>query len=92
MSRSFRAASRAPPTTRKACRRRSGVRHYQTTDDGQRLPAILMFHPDYEFVDTHGNPIAVPPDRVVPPQLVPPGLDATHILEPPDQHRAASVP
>jgi len=68
------------------------VRHYQTTDDGQRLPAILMFHPDYEFVDTHGNPIAVPPDRVVPPQLVPPGLDATHILEPPDQHRAASVP
>ena len=68
------------------------VRHYQTTDDGQRLPAILMFHPDYEFVDAHGNPIAVPPDRVVPPQLVPPGLDSTRILEPPDEHRAASVP
>ncbi len=68
------------------------VRHYQTTDDGQRLPAILMFHPDYEFVDPHGNPIAVPPDRVVPPQLVPPGLDATRILEPPDEHRAAGVP
>jgi len=28
----------------------------------------------------------------LPPQLVPPGLDATHILEPPDEHRAASVP
>ncbi len=67
------------------------VRHYQTTDDGQQLPPILMFHPDYEFVDAHGNPIAVPPDRIVPPQLAPPGLDSTRILEPPDERRATGV-
>ena len=30
------------------------VRHYQTTDDGEQLPAILMFHPDYQFVDENG--------------------------------------
>ena len=31
------------------------VRHYQSTDDGEQLPAILMFHPDYEFVDEQGQ-------------------------------------
>ena len=50
------------------------VRHYQTTDDGQPLPPILMFHPDYTFTDEQGNPVAIPPDRVVPPELVPPGM------------------
>ena len=50
------------------------VRHFQTTDDGQPLPPILMFHPDYTFTDELGNPVAVPPDRVVPPELVPPGF------------------
>ena len=50
------------------------VRHYQTTDDGQPLPPILMFHPDYTFTDEQGNPVAIPPDRVVPPELVPPGI------------------
>ena len=50
------------------------VRHYQTTDDGEPLPPILMFHPDYTFTDEQGNPIAIPPDRIVPPELVPPGL------------------
>lgn len=50
------------------------VRHHQSTDDGQALPPILMFHPDYEFTDEHGNPVAVPEDRVVPPELVPPGF------------------
>jgi hypothetical protein len=50
------------------------VRHFQTTDDGEPLPPILMFHPDYEFVDEQGMPIAIPPDRVVPPELVPPGF------------------
>jgi hypothetical protein len=33
-----------------------------------------MFHPDYTFVDENGNQVAVPPDRVVPPELVPPGI------------------
>jgi hypothetical protein len=50
------------------------VRHHQTTDDGEALPPILMFHPDYTFTDEHGNPIDVPADRVVPPELVPPGF------------------
>jgi hypothetical protein len=50
------------------------VRHYQSTDDGKALPPILMFHPDYEFTDEQGNPVAVPPDRVVPPELAPPGF------------------
>lgn len=50
------------------------VRHYQTTDDGKPLPAILMFHPDYAPVDAHGEKIALPADRVVPPEMAPPGL------------------
>jgi hypothetical protein len=50
------------------------VRHYQTTDDGEQLPAILMFHPDFEFVDEHGKTIDIPKDRVVPPDLAPPGM------------------
>jgi hypothetical protein len=49
------------------------IRHYQTTDEGEALPPILMLHPDYELVDEHGNPITVQ-DGVVPPELVPPGL------------------
>src|SRR5262249_27335916 len=59
------------------------LRHYQTTDDGQRLPPILMFHPDYDFVDGDGRPVAVPPDRVVPPELVPPGfpVEMLHVPE-----------
>jgi hypothetical protein len=50
------------------------VRHYQTTDDGKQLPPILMFHPDFHPVDDRGQPIAVPADRVVPPEMAPPGL------------------
>jgi hypothetical protein len=50
------------------------VRHYQVTDDGKPLAAILMFHPDYEFVDAQGVAIEIPADRVVPPDMAPPGL------------------
>jgi hypothetical protein len=50
------------------------VRHYQATDDGQRLPAILMFHPDYDWVDADGNPLDVPADHIVPAELAPAGL------------------
>ena len=50
------------------------VRHYQTTDDGRRLPPILMFHPDYEGVDAAGNPVSLPADRIVPPEMAPPGM------------------
>ncbi|MBI4518049.1 MAG: hypothetical protein HY699_19775 [Deltaproteobacteria bacterium] len=59
------------------------VRHYQATDDGKRLPAILMFHPDYKPVDEHGEPLAIPDDRVVPPEMAPPGL-AVQMLEVPE--------
>jgi len=33
-----------------------------------------MFHPDYEFVDDRGVPVAIPADHVVPPEMAPPGL------------------
>jgi hypothetical protein len=59
------------------------VRHYQTTDDGKQLPAILMFHPDYQPVDEHGAAIPLPENRVVPPELAPPGL-AHRMLDVPD--------
>jgi hypothetical protein len=50
------------------------VRYYQTTDDGQRLEAILMFSPDYDFVDANGNTIELPANGIVPPEMAPPGL------------------
>lgn len=50
------------------------VRHFQANEDGELLPAILLFHPDYEWVDDAGEPIPLPPDRVVPPELAPPGM------------------
>jgi hypothetical protein len=58
------------------------VRHYQTTDEGEMLPPILLFHPDYAFFDEAGNRVDVPEDRVVPPELVPPDIPI-EILEPP---------
>jgi len=61
------------------------VRHYQTTDDGQDVEPILMFSPDYDFVDENGNPIPIPADRVVPPELAPPGLPVREIEIPPDR-------
>jgi hypothetical protein len=59
------------------------VRHHQVTDDGQPLPAILMFHPDYDWVDEGGAPVAIPPDRIVPREMAPPGLPI-RMLELPD--------
>ena len=58
------------------------VRHHQVTDDGQPIEAILMFSPDHEFHDAQGNPIPVPPDRVVPPRYAPPGLPIRMIVPP----------
>ena len=57
------------------------VRHYQTTDDGKQLPAILMFHPDYQFVNAHGEPVEIPADRIVPPDMAPEGMHI-EMLEP----------
>lgn len=50
------------------------VRHYQSTDNGERVAAILMFHPDYAPTDASGQPIPLPENRVVPAELAPPGL------------------
>jgi hypothetical protein len=59
------------------------VRHYQATDDGQRIEPILMFSPDFVFHDADGRPIAIPENRVVPPELAPPGLAIRPIAIPP---------
>ncbi len=50
------------------------VRHFQSTDDGQPIEAILMFSPDFQFFDASGRPLQIPENRVVPPELAPPGL------------------
>ncbi|GMU07707.1 hypothetical protein [Corallococcus caeni] len=50
------------------------MRHYQTTDNGQPLAAILMFHPDFTPKDANGQPIPIPENRVVPEELAPPGM------------------
>ncbi|MFO1328121.1 MAG: hypothetical protein U1F56_12250 [Rubrivivax sp.] len=58
------------------------VRHHQATDDGQRIEAILMFAPDAQLVDANGRPVALPANRVVPPELAPPGLPIRSIVLP----------
>ncbi|MEO8001211.1 MAG: hypothetical protein ABI644_05000 [Arenimonas sp.] len=50
------------------------VRHFQATDDGQRIEPILMFSPDFDFFDSAGQQIAIPDNRVVPGNMAPPGL------------------
>jgi len=59
------------------------VRHYQTTDDGTQLPPILMFHPDFQPVDERGQPIPLPADRVVPPDMAPTGIPHDVLQVPP---------
>lgn len=58
------------------------VRHHQVTDDGQTIEAILMFAPDFQPVDANNQPVAMPKDRVVPPELAPPGLPQRRISIP----------
>lgn len=58
------------------------VRHHQTTDDGQPIEPILMYAPDHQFLDAAGRPMAIPKDRVVPPELAPPGLPSRRIVVP----------
>lgn len=50
------------------------VRHHQVTDDGEPIEPILMFSPDFEFRDDAGQLVEIPADRVVPPELAPPGM------------------
>lgn len=58
------------------------VRHYQATDDGQRIEPILMFAPDHRLVDAAGRPVPLPADRVVPPSMAPQGLPLRDIVIP----------
>ena len=59
------------------------VRHHQVTDDGQNIEPILMFAPDFQLYDASNRPIEMPKDRVVPPELAPPGLPLRRIVIPP---------
>lgn len=59
------------------------VRHYQVTDEGEPLEAILMYSPDLAVVEVDGRPMPVPEDRLVPPELAPPGLPIREITIPP---------
>lgn len=61
------------------------LRHYQSNDDGELLPAILLFHPDYQWVDEAGEVVELPADGVVPADMAPPGL-AIEMLEMPEKH------
>ena len=66
------------------------VRHYQATDDGERVPAILMFHPDFKLVDENGRPVPLPADRIVPPEMAPPGMPIQMLEVPDDPDRPAA--
>ncbi|WP_338872347.1 hypothetical protein [Myxococcus stipitatus] len=67
------------------------VRHYQSTDEGERVEAILMFHPDHKPVDANGQPIPLPENRVVPAELAPPGLPL-RMLELPKSDESKDAP
>lgn len=58
------------------------VRHHQSTDDGQTVEAILMFAPDVQLFNAAHEPIAIPKNRVVPPELAPPGMPIRRIVIP----------
>ena len=68
------------------------VRHYQATDDGQRIEPILMFAPDHQIFDAANRPIELPTDRVVPPELAPPGFPIRRIVIPAPIEQGKSGP
>jgi len=68
------------------------VRHYQATDDGQRVPAILMFSPDFDWVDADGKRVELPADRIVPPEMAPPGLPIRMLELPGEPGQAGHTP
>jgi hypothetical protein len=67
------------------------VRHYQATDDGERMPAILMFSPDKPPVDANGQPMKVTENGIVPPELAPPGMPI-QLLKDPNEEKAEQEP
>jgi hypothetical protein len=67
------------------------MRHYQSTDNGEPVAAILMFHPDYKPTDESGQPIPLPENRVVPEELAPPGMPI-ELLKLPESAEAGASP
>ena len=59
------------------------VRHHQFTDEGIAIEPILMFAPGFTLHDANGHPIAMPDNRVVPPELAPPDLPVRRVRIPP---------
>jgi hypothetical protein len=68
------------------------VRHYQVTDDGQRIEPILMYSPDRPPLDAQGRPLPTPADRVVPAAQAPAGLALRQIVLPPPLDPSSSRP
>lgn len=68
------------------------VRHYQATDDGQRIEPILMYSPDRPPLDAQGRPLPTPADRVVPAAQAPAGLALRQIVLPPPLDPSPSRP
>lgn len=66
------------------------VRHFQATDDGQAIEPILMYSPDYDFLDAAGRPIAIPADRVVRVAHAPAGMPIRQVRIPPPQDPGSS--
>ncbi len=62
------------------------ARHYQSTDDGQRLEPILALAPGYELLDDAGDPVPLIDKRIVPPEFAPPDLPV-RVLEIPSGSR-----
>lgn len=58
------------------------MRHHQVTDEGVDVPPILMFAPDAQVFDRAGQPVTLPEDRVVPPELAPPGMPIVPVVLP----------
>ena len=63
------------------------LRHYQTTDDGEQLPPILMFHADVKPLGPDGQPVALPEDLVVPRGMAPPGMPVQWFEPPPPRRK-----
>jgi len=55
------------------------VRHHQVTDEGVPIEPVLMFAPGFVLRDARGRPIAMPENRIVPPELAPPGMPQRRI-------------
>ncbi len=68
------------------------MRHFQYTDSGELVAAVLMFHPDHQPTDANGQPVPMPPDRLVPEELAPPGMPIQRLELPEGAEHAAPSP